>query len=259
MATFSDPSLTFQFQKGVYISPNARQRFADFENAYLQVRQKEGRVLDVEQIRNLPYVKGKDEELWILRRKNISRFIKYLQKKEAQLKILEVGCGNGFFSHLISQQGHQVTGIDVNLPELEMAAAAFGHNTIKWMCVDIINEKPFDKEFDLVVFCAAFQYFEFPDKVINKCLEIIKPGGEIHIIDSPFYRHANINKARQSSRRYFEKQGVSSMHAYFFHHPLSSLKRFNAELMYRPSWLKIKLLMQTDSPLPWIRIRSNKA
>src|SRR5690349_5516763 len=115
----------FLYIEGVYTSVAAQVRFSDFEKKYLAVREKEGRVLSLDEIRNLPSV-GKnspDYSLWNLRKKNIQRFLQYISKKN-RMNILDIGCGNGFFSNLMSQKNHNIVGVDINLHELKQAANA---------------------------------------------------------------------------------------------------------------------------------------
>ena len=57
---------------------------------------------------------------------------KYLPEKE-HLRILDVGCGAGFFSILLAKRGHQVTGIDLT-PDMILHAR---ENTLMQECEDI--------------------------------------------------------------------------------------------------------------------------
>ncbi|MGB0883640.1 MAG: hypothetical protein ACPGTG_02870, partial [Flavobacteriales bacterium] len=71
---------------------------------YLKVRQAEHRVLSDEQVSKLPkteknYSLAKD---WKLRTNTLHRFTTYLNKSKKPLTILEIGCGNGWFSHQLS-------------------------------------------------------------------------------------------------------------------------------------------------------------
>lgn len=125
----------FELKDGVYHSPKISDSHKEFEKKYLEVREKEKRVLCIEEIRRLPYVlKGSnDEPLWGTRRKSINRFLKYLTLKKRACNILDIGCGNGFFARIVQDQGHRVVGIDVNLLELNQAVTAFGAEEIIWV------------------------------------------------------------------------------------------------------------------------------
>ena len=240
-------------EDGVYIDPNAVQRFADFEKAYLIVREKEGRVLTSEQIKKLPQSPNEaDASMWALRRKTISRFLKYLQDKKKS-RILEVGCGNGFFSNLLSEQGHAVSAVDVNLTELKLAAKTFNSGT-KWYYLDVMESSVPGAPFDLVVFNASFHYFGDPEKLIAKCMEMLTEKGEIHILDSPFYTAKQKEPAHQRSADHFEKMGCKDMSNFYHHHDSSILNKFGVKCLYAPKPLLNKLLRVKDSPFHWFKL-----
>ncbi|MEI9943399.1 MAG: hypothetical protein WDN26_04195 [Chitinophagaceae bacterium] len=44
-----------------------------------------------------------------------------------------------------------------------------------------------DRQFDIIIFAAAIQYFPSLAGIINTALDLLKEDGEIHIIDSHFY------------------------------------------------------------------------
>jgi hypothetical protein len=84
---------------------------------------------------------------------------------------------------------------------------------------------------------------------------LLKPGGEIHIIDSPFYSNSEINAAKHRSRIYYEEAGFPAMADCYFHHSLQELKQFRPSVLYNPENLfnrfkKIKL------PFYWLTLRN---
>ena len=240
---------------GVHVSKEARERFADFEKSYLAVREKEKRVLSLEEVRRLPYPAkdSVDYALWKTRRKNILRFKTYLAKKD-KVRILDIGCGNGFFTNMLAQGGNDVVGLDVNLTELLQAAEAFPSKNITWYYIDILTEKLPEEKFDLITFCASFHYFKDPKLLLQICRSLLKPKGEIHIIDSPFYTEQGREHARQRSIDYFRTMKVESMSDFYHHNSYSFLAEFNVSFKYAPGTFFKKLFRIKDSPFPWIMI-----
>ena len=75
----------------------------DFENSYLEVRKKEGFVYLDDEVKNLPQL-AKDNpqyKVWKQREQNADAFCSYIKDRNLD-NILEIGCGNGWFSHLIA-------------------------------------------------------------------------------------------------------------------------------------------------------------
>jgi SAM-dependent methyltransferase len=81
-----------------------------FEQNYLQVRSAEGRLYSDAELAALPCVcEGHplyDE--WKIRKKSCQRLIVYLQQKASGLKILEIGCGNGWLAAQLAKTRHTI-------------------------------------------------------------------------------------------------------------------------------------------------------
>lgn len=244
----------FKIDNGVHISPSAVANFGDFEKNYLEIREKEKRILSIEEIRKLPFIASNsaDYDLWRTRRNNINRFLKYLEKKNKQLKILDVGCGNGFFANLMQKQGHYLMGLDVNIVELNQAVEAFGASNITWVYADILSDNLPENKFDIITFCGSFQYFENPKKLLSLCKELLHVGGEIHIIDSPFYHETEIEAAKQRSKEYFHTMETDAMNKYFHHNSFNIFEDYHIALKYKPNMFLTKIFK--DSPFPWIMV-----
>jgi 2-polyprenyl-3-methyl-5-hydroxy-6-metoxy-1,4-benzoquinol methylase len=184
----------------------------------------------------------------------MDRFLNYLSGKNKKLNILDLGCGNGFFSNLMALKGHTVTGVDVNLPELKQAATVFKSSGIKWYYLDILQEEIPAGKFDIITFCCSFQYFNQPAGLLKRCQELLSDSGEIHIIDSPFYNETTRETARANSAEHFKSLGIGSMSGYYHHNTYEVFKGLDYNFKYRPGSLFSKLLRIKDSPFPWIMI-----
>ena len=236
--------------QGVYFASAPDPLFSD---SYLKVREIENRVYSDQQLKQLPLIDKKHPHYpeWKMRRKSAMRFSDYLVNKKPH-KLLEIGCGNGWFTNLCSAYVNTAVGIDVNLKELEQAALVFKGPNIYFAWWDIFSGNPFTENFDIIVLNAVVQYFPDLERLINKLNKHLNPGGEIHIIDSPFYVESAISAAKLRSENYYQEMGVPEMTDHYFHHGNIEIRDF--EVMYQPSFNKFKRLIKgKDIPFGWYR------
>jgi len=71
--------------------------------------------------------------------------------KKRYLRILDVGCGIGLYSHQLAKYGHQVVGIDISAIVIKHAAKISVNDRCSFICGDIFDYNSPDK-FDLILF-----------------------------------------------------------------------------------------------------------
>ena len=240
-----------KIQNGVFIASEPNNSFSD---AYIKVRQKEGRIYTKEELTRLPDISPEHPHSgeWKLRQKSAKRFSNYLKKLNRNNYLLEIGCGNGWFTNLCARNVKAAVGIDVNLQELEQAANAFQSANVSFAYWDVFSENPFKEKFDIIVLNAVIQYFPDIKKLLTALNKYLNVGGEIHIIDSPFYNRDKIEAASMRTKAYYEKIGVPEMSDHYFHHSAHQIKNF--EVLYQPSQNKLKRLIKgKDMPFGWYK------
>ena len=231
-----------------------------FEKLYLEVRKKEGRSFPEEEIRLLPELpKGHPlHNEFQLRKRNAIRFAGYVHCKGEQLNILELGCGNGWFSNFLSKhcKPGKMAAMDVNEFELRQAAKTFQNSTISWIYGDIFTASISDPPFDIIVLNASVQYFKDLDKLTVRLNELLSPGGEMHFMDTVFYGSERERVAAQKrTREYYTQLGFPEMADHYFHHCINEPGK--VDVMQQPSASKnmfSKLSGGIADPFHWIRI-----
>ncbi len=230
---------------------------ASFSEVYTLVREKEGRVLTDQEAKRLSYSlnKNKNNQEWQLRHKSTGRFISYLKSKEEVLSVLDIGSGNGWFTNLISKisKKNTIIGIDINVLELEQAARVFTSENLEFVYGDLFQiTKSFEMQFDIITLNACVQYFSSFERLLLKLQSFLKPEGEIHILDSPFYKPLEIEAAKKRTQDYYKIMDVSEMSNHYFHHSIKKIKGF--EVLYSPSRnIFNKIFKRKDSPFMWLR------
>lgn len=195
MAIFQDGwrSLHRNFSISALMLHLLSQPFDRFEKMYLKAREKEGRVYSIEEIQKLPQVDKTHSHAaeWEVRTKSLKAFLNYLDQREDVQRILEIGCGNGWFAAGIAAQFPEVNvvGCDLNMLELKQAEEAFDLENLDFVYANIFEDWPQQwQQYDLVVLPSSVQYFKNFKELIEQLFTF---AGEVHILDFRFMQQMN--------------------------------------------------------------------
>lgn len=228
---------------------------------YLRVREKEGRLYSDDIVARLPFIPNGHPlvDEWQARSASASRLTRYLSTRPRPLRILDLGCGNGWLSNMLATCGHHVIGMDQNSHELKQAARVFLPNPrLLFFKGDIFSAPFLPFQFDVIVLASVIQYFQDINALLSVLSNHLKPQAEIHMIDSPLYSEYELEKAILRSQQYYTSLGFSEMAEHYFHHRLSDLNACHPKRLYHPQPLKHfvnRWLGRVDSPFPWIMIK----
>jgi ubiquinone/menaquinone biosynthesis C-methylase UbiE len=233
---------------------------SDFSEAYLNLRSKESRLLPDELIRQLPNITDpRYKKEWAIRKHSLSKLITYLKKQNSEY-ILELGCGNGWLAHQLALSlPSQIYAIDVNEGELTQGARIFRNENLHFIYGDIFAPVFETHVFDYIIVAGTIQYFHDARSLITRLLQLLRPAGEIHILDSPFYlTTVESGQAKKRSAQHFNELGVAQMIGHYHHHAWDALHGFDYHVLHNPAslWNKLnrKFFSPTQSPFPWIKI-----
>ena len=229
-----------------------------FEKLYIQLRKKEQRVYTDDEVLDLPTVPATHPHFkeWLLRKRSCEGLVKYLDKKNQPLDILEVGCGNGWLSAQLAKKiSGKVVGMDINKEELTQATRVFGDiSNLRFVSGDIRSTQPEYSSFDVIVFAASLQYFHSLKEIMQYAFQWLRAGGEVHILDTIFYNKNNVDAARQRTKDYYTALGYPEAAAYYYHHCIEDLKNFSAKVLYDPTSWRHKL-SKDKNPFFWVCIK----
>lgn len=121
-------------------------------------------------------------------------------KLPAGASVLDVGCGQGFFSSLLAKQGLQVHGVDLSEAGIARAQQRYAKLPIRFTVADVrLCSLPELVDCVFVRSCSLYNIDNFPSQreFTNKLLEFLKPGGILIFIynstlrpnSSPTWRH----------------------------------------------------------------------
>ena len=232
-----------------------------FELKYIELRKKENRIYSDEEVKLLPYASANNphKNEWKLRKRSLDRFNNYIYKFDSKLNLLDVGCGNGWFSSNIAKNKMMgVYALDINKTELEQAARVFNYQNINFIYGNIFENIFEQGTFDIVTLNSSAQYFDDLRTLIKRLFYFLSEEGEIHIIDSPFYNQNEVAGAKERTARYYISTGFREMVKHYHHHTFDELNDFDHTILYNPksSVVKLKNIFGIkDSPFPWIRIK----
>jgi ubiquinone/menaquinone biosynthesis C-methylase UbiE len=116
-------------------------------------------------------------------------------------RILDVGCGDGFYDAEIARRGSRVVGIDINGKRLAVAEKRHASDRVALHFMDAQEMAFEDESFDKVVSFCVIEHFEHDERVLAHVRRVLKPGGRLFLsadsLSNPELRPAE----RESHRR----------------------------------------------------------
>jgi 2-polyprenyl-3-methyl-5-hydroxy-6-metoxy-1,4-benzoquinol methylase len=102
------------------------------------------------------------------------------------VKILDIGCGNGYVTAKLAELGHCMIGVDISPDGIDIARATYPHVPFK-VC-SVYNHELVDAVGELVDCVIALEVVEhlfYPRRLFEESYKVLKTGG--HLITSTPY------------------------------------------------------------------------
>jgi 2-polyprenyl-3-methyl-5-hydroxy-6-metoxy-1,4-benzoquinol methylase len=96
-------------------------------------------------------------------------------------RILDVGCGDGFYDHRIARRGAAVVGIDIDDSRLATARRRNTTERTEFLHMNAEDMEFPDESFDKVVSFCVIEHFRDDDQVLKHVGRVLKPGGRLFL------------------------------------------------------------------------------
>lgn len=105
------------------------------------------------------------------------------------MKVLDLACGQGFFSHALAAQGARVTGVDIAPELIEIARKHGGHNEEFYVASADKLPQFQAASYDAAVCVLAIQNIEHMAEAFRQVGRVVKPGGRfVLVLNHPTFR-----------------------------------------------------------------------
>jgi SAM-dependent methyltransferase len=193
-----------------------------FRTAYAAQRAWEGRAYEAAELDVLPYLtSGPLARQWSVRARSYDALVREVFRpatasRDKLLSILDLGAGCGWLCRRAALAGHTALALDVRddcVDGLGAAAHYLKDNRSMFARVvasfDVLPLAP--RQFDVAIFNASIHYALDLGAAVLEAARVVRPGGQLVILDSPFYADEAdgaamvAEKRRNAASRYGER------------------------------------------------------
>ena len=160
--------------------------------------------------------------------------------EQDKLNILDIGTGPGFFSLILSKEGHKLTGIDCSKEMIEVAKKNCKNTNSEFYVMDSHKLDFYYNSFDIIVCRNVTWTLYNPKKAYKEWTRVLKPGGKIIIFDANWY----LSYFDENLRKEVEKAQVNYKNKYGT--PYESCTKETPDEFYKSLPLSSKLRPNWD-------------
>lgn len=112
---------------------------------------------------------------------------KHLPQPVSGKRVLDVGCGNGYWADQLSRSGASVVGIDASREGISQAKGAYPHVDFRQMLATENVLRELDSPvFDAVMSIEVVEHVYDPRGFARACFNALRPGGTI-VLTTPYH------------------------------------------------------------------------
>lgn len=206
--------LSFDERDGILrcLSPERAHALDAFSRQYRTVRDQDGYGVHApEYYRALPWTPQDDPQhnVWLVRQRSFERFRTMVRSRFRQhpAAILDLGAGNGWLAHRMSQDGCPVVAVDIHDDDVDGLGAARHYDDAFCRVQADFDDLPFaPRQFDVVVFNGSLHYAPHVRATLTRVRSLVAPGGIIAVIDSPMFECPHAGRAmRERNVEHFRR------------------------------------------------------
>ena len=161
-------------------------------------------------------------ELW-------RREIRAKLPERQNMRILDAGCGTGFFEMLLAPAGYQMTGIDLTpemIDEGRMLLKQYGIEGVQMQVMDAEKLSFPDASFDAVISRNLTWTLPAPERAYREWFRVLKPGGILLNYDAEYAKGFHrYDQAENCAHSDLEKDLIEECHSIYHMMSVSELDR----------------------------------
>lgn len=123
----------------------------------------------------------------------LKRKLRLIQKSEKGKKLLDIGCGTGYFPNYMKQNGYDASGMEIEPGARKFASDNFG---LKVSSPDELLSVKHTGEFDIITLWHVLEHLHDPAKYLNWIFDSLKTSGTLFIA-LPNHNSYDAKKYRQ--------------------------------------------------------------
>lgn len=180
-----------------FLPPERLTYYSTFMSEYAAIRGAEKRgSSDPAYYRNLPFkdLSGVYSSDWRIRAKSYEMLVTevFTPREVAfhSLKVLDLGAGNGWLSNRLALRGHYVAAVDLQINPVDgLGALQHYDQEIVALQAEFDHLPLLSQQADLVIYNASFHYSVDYINTLKEAQRVLKPNGNIVILDTPLYHN----------------------------------------------------------------------
>lgn len=144
------------------------------------------------------------------RMEECASIIRWLDPRPGE-RILDIGCGDGYYDTVVAGKGATVVGIDIHSKRLAIAQNFRTGEKTEFLFMDAEKMDFPDRHFDKVMSLCVIEHLADDDRVMQNIARVIKPGGQL-VFSADSFSHPGITSIERARHR--ERYAVNTFYTH---------------------------------------------